>query len=89
MYLSEPDARKIAHGVVERLRALGGVVTDFGVHLDANGFELIAEINGRLVNCRTAQGSFTYQGVAADMLACALSDHDPDPAFAILSGKES
>lgn len=87
MFLEERDARTITRGVVGRLRALGGVVTDFGIYLDRDGFEFVADINGRRVLCRTGEGTMTYQGVAADMLACALSKHDPDPAIELMSGR--
>lgn len=81
MFLTEQDARTISHGVVERLRALGGVVTDFGIYLDRDGFEFVAELNGLRVVCRTSEGSMTYQQVAADMLACALSPSPEAPLF--------
>lgn len=80
-HLSEPDARKLATGIVERLRALGGTVSDFGVYLDGDGFYFVATVNGTRVATRTAQGAFTYQGVAADMLAYVLSPPPETPLF--------
>ena len=77
-YLSEADARKIARGIVTHLREMKAHVTDFGVSLDEEGFWFVATINGEQVGCRCPQGHFTYQAVAADMLACRLS-HDTAP----------
>lgn len=87
-HLSEPDARAITRAVVTHLREMGAHVTDFGISLDSDGFWLIATINGRTISCRTSQGTFTYKGVAADMLHRALSpDPEPDQAIEIMAGR--
>jgi hypothetical protein len=72
-HLSEPDARKITRAIVTHLRAMKAQVRDFAISLDAEGFWFVADINGEQVGCRCPQGHFTYQEVAADMLACRLS----------------
>jgi hypothetical protein len=71
-HLDERDARALARHIVGELRAMGGHVETFGVHLEREGFYFRATINGRDVWVRTGQGNFTYQAVAAELLNAAL-----------------
>lgn len=70
--LDEKDAQRLARPIVEQLRAMGGAVTKFAVHLEREGFYFMATINGREVWVQTGQGNFTYQAVAAELLNAAL-----------------
>lgn len=81
--IPEADARRISTQVVGCLRALGAHVTEFGMHWDDAGFYFLADINGRRVCCRTYDGTLNYHGVAADMLARALSPIDTTPLFPV------
>jgi len=73
MHLSEPEARAIANAVVGHLLALHASVTEFGVHLDGDGFWFTAKLNGMDVHCRCARQSYQAKAVAADMLHAVLS----------------
>jgi hypothetical protein len=70
--LSEREARQLAGHIVKELLKLGMNVTNVGVHLTAEGFWFMAEINGRTVWARTGQGNFTYTSVALELSAAAL-----------------
>ena len=81
--LSDADARLLTRSIVAQVRAMGGRVERFGVHLTREGFYFIACVNDRTVWCQTGQGNFTYRDVAAHLLDAALKaqtdplvDHD-------------
>jgi hypothetical protein len=73
LHLDERDARSLARHIVHHLQSLGARVTNFGVHLEREGFTFMAEVNGRApVWVQTGQGNFTYEAVAAELLNAAL-----------------
>ena len=75
-HLDERDARLLARRVVEQVHKLGASVSQFGVHLEREGFYFMAVVNGRTVWARTGQGNFTYQAVAAELVDAALKAQD-------------
>jgi hypothetical protein len=77
--LEEKDARALTRHIVTELRAMGASVTNFGVHLDRDGFTFLAEIGGTQAICRTGQGTFTYRAVAAELLHEALTQEQACP----------
>jgi hypothetical protein len=70
--LTEADARRLTRAIVERLRALGGRPTRFGLSLTREGFSFTAELHGRQITVQTGQGSFTYDAIAKELLARAV-----------------
>lgn len=75
--LSERDARALTTKIVERLRALGTLPSQFGVSVTPEGdLWFSARLNQRLVNVRTPPGSFTYDAVARELLALSLDPND-------------
>lgn len=71
-HLAERDARLLSERIVERLRALGGLPQQLGVHLTHDGFSFTCHLNGRVVTVRTGEGNFTYDAVARELLALSL-----------------
>ena len=71
-HLSERDARLLAEKVCERVFALGGQISQFGVSLDTDGMWFVGIVNGHSVTARTGQGAFTYDGVARDLILASL-----------------
>ena len=73
MHLSEPEARAIAAAVVGELLARKARVSNFGVHLDGDGFWFVGHINGMEVHTRVTRQSFRARHVAEDMIKCVES----------------
>lgn len=67
-HLSERDAWRLSMQVTERLRALGVLPSQIGVHLDREGFWFTATLNGQTVSARCGQGNFTYDQIAKDLV---------------------
>ena len=74
---SERDARAMATGIVTALRSLGGVVTSCGIHPSITGVTVAARVNGISVMVKQADGYFSFQSVASDLLALALAGSAP------------
>jgi hypothetical protein len=72
--LAERDMRLLARKVCERVFALGGSISRFGVSLDTDGMWFTGVVNGKAVTARTGQGNFTYDQIARDLI---LASFDP------------
>ena len=72
LHLDEKDARLLTRHVVDHLLKLGARVSQFGVHLEREGFTFRAVINGHDVWVQTGQGNFRYDRIAAELLNAAL-----------------
>jgi hypothetical protein len=75
-HLDEKDARALARYIVHELKKLGAHVTQFGVHLEREGFYFRAMVNGRDVWVQTGQGNFRYDRIAADLLHASTQARD-------------
>jgi hypothetical protein len=74
--LDERDAQALARHIVHELKRLGAHVTQFGVHLEREGFYFRANVNGKDVWVQTGQGNFRYDRIAAELLHASTQVRD-------------
>lgn len=70
--LSERDARQVCEKIVECLRALGGSPQAIRVCEIPDALAFTAILRDRMVTVLASPGTFTYNRIAAELLALSL-----------------